>query len=170
MAKNSSSDLTEDINMSHLTTLDELNQNINLLACVEESDAPFVSAYLNLENGLPAALDALHERTRVLKQILKGNDLADFQEALGRIQRWLSDELLPETKGVAIFVRGTFGGSFMLPMQFAAPLPNWIAIYPTPNIYHLVETITIATLCYWPDPIRLPSSRLTSALQPFRPG
>ena len=27
----------------------------------------------------------------------------------------------------------------MLPMQFAAPLPNWIAVYPTPNIYHLVE-------------------------------
>ena len=40
---------------------------------------------------------------------------------------------------MAIFVRGTFGGSFMLPMQFAAPLPNWIAVYPTPNIYHLVE-------------------------------
>ena len=29
--------------------------------------------------------------------------------------------------------------AFMLPMQFAAPLPNWIALYPTPNIYHLVE-------------------------------
>jgi peptide subunit release factor 1 (eRF1) len=27
----------------------------------------------------------------------------------------------------------------MLPMQFAAPLPNWFAVYPTPNIYHLVE-------------------------------
>jgi rubrerythrin len=24
-------------------------------------------------------------------------------------------------------------------MQFGAPLPNWIAVYPTPNIYHLVE-------------------------------
>jgi Bacterial archaeo-eukaryotic release factor family 10 len=30
-------------------------------------------------------------------------------------------------------------GAFMLPMQFAVPLPNWIAVYPTPNIYHLVE-------------------------------
>ena len=36
-------------------------------------------------------------------------------------------------------MRGTFGGAFMLPMQFATPLPNWIAVYPTPNIYHLVE-------------------------------
>ena len=36
-------------------------------------------------------------------------------------------------------MRGIFGGAFMLPMQFAAPLPNWIAVYPTPNIYHLVE-------------------------------
>ena len=27
----------------------------------------------------------------------------------------------------------------MLAMQFTDPLPNWIAVYPTPNIYHLVE-------------------------------
>jgi len=25
-----------------------------------------------------------------------------------------------------------------LPMQFATPVPNWIAVCPTPNIYHLV--------------------------------
>ena len=51
----------------------------------------------------------------------------------------LTTDLLPEASGVAIFARSTFGGSFMLPMQFSAPLPNWIAANPTPNIYHLVE-------------------------------
>jgi len=62
-----------------------------------------------------------------------------LEEALGKIEEWLTTELLPDAKGAAIFVRGRFGGAFMLPMQFAAPLPNWIAVYPTPNIYHLVE-------------------------------
>ena len=131
--------MQEDIGMTHLTTLDELKQHITLLANIEETDAPFISCYLNLENGQTNWRDVLDERARILRRILKGNDLADFEEALGKIEAWLAVNLLPEAKGVAIFVRGTFGGSFMLPMQFAAPLPNWIAVYPTPNIYHLVE-------------------------------
>ena len=125
--------------MTHLTTLDELKQHITLLASVEESDAPFISAYLNLENGQVGWRETLDERARILRRVLKGNDLADLEEALGKIEAWLATDLLPEAKGAAIFVRGTFGGAFMLPMQFAAPLPNWIAVYPTPNIYHLVE-------------------------------
>ena len=125
--------------MTHLTTLGELKQHITLLANIEETDAPFISCYLNLENGQTNWRDVFDERACILRRILKGNDHADFEEALGKIEAWLAVNLLPEAKGVAIFARGTFGGSFMLPMQFAAPLPNWIAVYPTPNIYHLVE-------------------------------
>lgn len=121
--------------MLHLTTLDELKQHINLLANVEETDAPFISCYLNLEDGPTSWRKSLDDRTRILRRLLKGNNLADLEEALGKIEAWLASDLLPEAKGVAIFARG----SFMLPMQFAAPLPTWIAVYPTPNIYHLVE-------------------------------
>jgi hypothetical protein len=81
----------------------------------------------------------LDERARVLRRILKGDELADFEEALGKIEDWLVTELHSDAKGAAIFVRGICGGGFMLPMQFGAPVPNWIAVYPTPNIYHLVE-------------------------------
>jgi hypothetical protein len=125
--------------MTHMTTLDELKQHITVLASVKASDAPFISCYLNLENGQTGWREVLDERARILRRILKGDDLDDFEEALGKIEAWLSAELLPEAKGAAIFVRGTCGGSFMLTMQFAEPLPNWIAVYPTPNIYHLVE-------------------------------
>ena len=125
--------------MAQLTTLDDLKKNITLLSSVEETDAPFISAYLNLEDGQAGWREALDERARVLRRVLKGDDLADLEEGLDKIEAWLATDLLPETQGVAIFVRGTFGGAFMLPMQFAAPLPNWIAVYPTPNIYHLVE-------------------------------
>lgn len=125
--------------MTHLTTLDELKQHITLLASVEETDAPFISCYLNFENGQTGWRETLDERAGILRRILKGNDLADLEETLGKIEAYLASDLLPEAKGVAIFARGTFGGSFMLPMQFAAPLPNWIAVYPTPNIYYLME-------------------------------
>ncbi len=125
--------------MTTLTTLDELKQHITLLASVEESDAPFISCYLNLEDGADSWRETLNKRALVLRRILKGDDLEDFEYALDKIETWLASNLHPETKGVAIFVRGIFGGAFMLPIQVAAPLPNWIAIYPTPNIYHLVE-------------------------------
>jgi hypothetical protein len=125
--------------MTHLTTLEELNQQITVLASVEESDALFISVYLNLEDETTDWRETLNDRARLLRLILKGDDLADLNDALDKVETWLSTELLPEAKSAAIFVRGIFGGAFMLPMQFAAPLPNWIAVYPTPNIYHLVE-------------------------------
>lgn len=125
--------------MAHLATLEELKQHISVLARVEETDAPFISCYFNLENGPSGWCGVLQERASTLRRILKGNHLADLEQALTSIEDWMIANLLPQAKGVAIFVRGSFGGSFMLPMQFAAPLPNWIAVYPTPNIYHLVE-------------------------------
>ena len=125
--------------MRHLTNLDELKQHVTLLANVEESEASFISAYLNLEDGQAGWRKTLDDRARILLRILKDHERNDIEEALGKIEAWLTTELLPEAKGAAIFVRGTFGGSFMLPMQFAVPLPNWIAVYPSPNIYHLIE-------------------------------
>ena len=123
--------------MTHLTTLPELKQHITLLVSVEESDALFVSFYLNLEDGEAGGRAALAQRASVLRQILKGNDLADLERALRKINAYLAAEILPEAKGLAIFVRGNLGGAFLLPMQFAVPVPNWIAVYPMPNIYHL---------------------------------
>lgn len=125
--------------MTHLTTLNELNQHITQLASVEVTDAPFISVYLNLGGEPGSWRDTLNNRARILRRVLKGDDLADFEEALEKIDAWLSNDLLPEAKSAAIFIRGIFGGSFMLPMQFAAPLPNRITVYPTPNIYNLVE-------------------------------
>ena len=125
--------------MTQLTTLDELKQHITILASVEETDAPFISCYLNLEDDQDNWRQTINDRARPLRLILKGDDLDDLEYALDKIETCMATELLPESKGVAIFVRGIFGGAFMLPMQFAAPLPNWITVYPTPNIYHLVE-------------------------------
>lgn len=122
-----------------MTTLDELKKNISLLASVEESDVPFISCYLNIEAGPTSWQKTFNNRVHILRRILKGSNLLDFEDALGKIETYLLTELLPDAKGVAIFSRGLTGGSFMMPMQFAAPLPNWIVVNPTPNIYHLME-------------------------------
>jgi hypothetical protein len=57
-----------------MTTLDELKQQITVLASVEQSAAPFISCYLNLENGQTGWRDVLDERARILRRVLKGNN------------------------------------------------------------------------------------------------
>lgn len=125
--------------MAHITTLEELHQHISVLANVDETTAPFFSIYLNTGFGDGQWREMIDERARTLRLLLRGDHLIDFEESLDKVYRWLDTELLPEAQGAAIFIRGSQGGQFMLPLQFAAPLPNLLAVYPTPNIYHLVE-------------------------------
>jgi len=72
--------------MAHMTTLEEINQHIPLLAIVEDTDAPFFSVYLNLEDGQGNWRQVLDERARILQRVLKGDDLMDLEEALGMIR------------------------------------------------------------------------------------
>ena len=121
-----------------LTTLDELRRHIAVLACIDETEAPFVSCYLNLEQGEDNYRNALEDRALAMRSTLEGNAKADFDAAIGQINDYLSGTLRPGAKGVALFSRHCRGGTFFLPMQFAAPLPNWIAVYPSPNLFHLI--------------------------------
>ena len=68
--------------MTHLTTLDELNQQISVLASVEESDALFINVYLNLEDKTTDWRETLNKRARLLRLILIDDDLADLNDAL----------------------------------------------------------------------------------------
>ncbi len=93
--------------MKHMTTLDELKQQITAQASVEESDTPLISCYPNLQNRQTDWRDVLDERARILRRILMGNDLDDLEEVLGKIEAWLATDLLPGAEAVAIFARGT---------------------------------------------------------------
>jgi len=121
-----------------LTTLDELRRQIAVLACVDETEAPFVSCYLNLEQGEDSYRKALEDRALAMRSTLEGDAKADFDAAIGQINDYLFGMLRPGAKGVALFSRHFRGGAFFLPMQFAAPLPDWIAVYPSPNLFHLM--------------------------------
>jgi rubrerythrin len=125
--------------MADLTTHEELKDRILTLAGIEESPTPFVSCYLNLENGEKSALQAIERRAELLRRILKGKDLGDFEESIGAIKSYVKRELLAEAKGMAFFARSCFDKEFYMPLQFAVPLPNTLRVYPTPNIYNLIE-------------------------------
>lgn len=118
--------------------LKNLKNQIRNLATLPETDAPVVSSYLTLEEGRIKDHNAFEERIRPLKGGLAKKARRDLEDALTPIGTYLAEKLLPDMKGAAVFSRaGTT--PFFLPLQFRVPLPNWISVASTPNIYHLVE-------------------------------
>jgi len=124
---------------TQLTTLNVLKDRILTLASIMELQTPFVSCYLNLEQGSDSAWQTIDRRVGIIRRILSGSDLDNFEDSITAIKRYLDQELLPEAKGLAFFARSSFEREFYMPLQFAVPLPNLLRVYPTPNIYHLIE-------------------------------
>lgn len=124
--------------MNALTSMEELRNNILTLACVEEAAAPFVSCYFNLEQSEEGCLKTLNDRVPALRCTISPKELGDFDGAIQEIRTYVTRQLRPDARGAAVFCRKSGANTFFLPMQFAAPLPNWVAIYDTPNLFHLM--------------------------------
>lgn len=116
----------------------ELEQRIRLLATVEETDSPMISCYLDLSNGRAGYRNELDTRVQLLRKTLPLRSAGEFEDALASIQALLDEAILPRTRGLAAFARAG-EKPFWQQLQFEVPLPNWIAVGSTPNIYHLVE-------------------------------
>jgi len=108
------------------------------LATLPVTDAPVISCYQTLAAGRRADRSAFDDRVQSLRRGLSLQEQHAFDAALAPIERLLATELLPNSKGIAVFSRAG-EQPFFLPLQFQVPLPNWIAVDRTPNIYHLVE-------------------------------
>ena len=91
-----------------------------------------------LTRGETRDRNAFDEQVRPLKAACPGKSGGTSRARWSRSRSTWRRELLPEAKGVAIFSRAG-EEPFFLPLQFRVPLPNWVAVDTTPNIYHLVE-------------------------------
>lgn len=123
-----------------LTSLDQLKKHIRTLASLDESTVPILNCYLNLEDRSRDHSAVFDRRVNIIADTLRGRTRDAFEDALTLPRYYLRNELLPEARGVAIFSRA-YGddGRLFLPLQFAVPVPDWISLYPVPNLYHLVE-------------------------------
>jgi protein required for attachment to host cells len=124
--------------MEALTTIEALRRHVTQLACVEETGAPFVSCYLSLEHGVDGCRKVLEARAATLRGTLEQAARSELDIVIRQIENYLVTQLRPDAKGVAVFTRPLSGGAFFLPMQFAAPVPDWITLGPTPNLFHLM--------------------------------
>ncbi len=115
--------------------IEKLRVHIRALIMLEETAAPVLSCYLDLEAGYREFLDA---RVRVLRKGLRWAARPAFEEALSRVEIFLASERWPGAKGAAVFARGG-ERHFLLPLQFQVPLPNRLSVDYVPNVYELVE-------------------------------
>jgi hypothetical protein len=117
--------------------LTELQRHIAKLVTLEQSGAPVVSCYLDLESSDYRAV--LDERTNLLRKTFEATkERQEFEAAVARIEEYLTERVSRSTKGLAVFARDG-DQRFFLPLEFHVPVPNWIAVNSVPNIYHLVE-------------------------------
>ena len=83
-----------------------LQKHVLTLATIEQTDAPMVSCYLNLEAGLDTARRMLDQRVRLLRKTLSPSQRGPFEQAMIRIDSRLAAGFRAESQGVAIFSRG----------------------------------------------------------------
>jgi hypothetical protein len=118
--------------------LQELKEHIRTLITLEETEAPMVSVYMNLQKDAAELREFTKHRVALLKESVPQEQRSHFQRAMERIGRYVTEKLDNTAQGAAVFARnGT--SPFFLPLQFKVPLPNMIAVGPFPNVYHLVE-------------------------------
>ena len=115
-----------------------LEQHIAILATMPEASSPVISCYLNLQGGAPGYQDVWNERIGALRKCLTGTERRDFEEGLVPIEKFLQAGTPEGAASLAMFARAG-KRPFFLALHFRVPLPTWIAVGPTPNIYHLVE-------------------------------
>jgi hypothetical protein len=119
--------------------LDQLRTHIRRLITLEETAAPVVSCCVHRSGGRNGAPpNQFDRRVRTIREVLGGNELDRFEEAYGRVQRYLAAEVRPTTRGVAMFARAG-PRPFFLGLQFRVPLPDRLSVNSTPDIYDLVE-------------------------------
>ena len=118
--------------------LTTLQNHIRELATINENKDPVITCYLNLENGLKDARKTYNMALTRMRKALDGASHKPFEEAAGRIKRFLSDGNLRGPRGMAVFARGG-KDAFFLPLEFGVAVPNWVTVDTLPNIYHLVE-------------------------------
>jgi hypothetical protein len=115
-----------------------LQHHISTLATLEETEAPVITCYLNLERGAPALRDVLAERLRTLRNSYRERERFQLDAAFAPVEAYLRGRPTTGKLGLALFSRAGMQ-PFFLPLEFRVPLPTWISVNATPNIYHLVE-------------------------------
>lgn len=110
--------------------------HLRTLITLEENADPVVSYSLDLHAA--GGREYLRQRTKTARKALPVGERRSFDEAIGRVERFMKDEISSDARSVALFARGG-KDPFFLPLEFEVGLPSRLFVESTPVIFHLVE-------------------------------
>jgi peptide subunit release factor 1 (eRF1) len=121
-----------------------LEQVIDKLAAFEPVELPFISLYLNAQANQHGRQDfdrwlrkEFSERARTFRADTEAR--ASFDRDVERITQYLSEEVKPETNGIAIFACAG-ADEFFEALQLEAPIENHrLYVYNQPHLYPLAR-------------------------------
>ncbi len=115
-----------------------LPKHVRTLATLPVTDAPVISCYQSLAAGRLTDRSAFDDRVQSLRRGLSIQEQALLRRRFGSYRGSVGNGIVAQFQGSRRLLRAG-EQPFFLPLQFQVPLPNWIAVDSTPNIYHLVE-------------------------------
>ncbi len=123
-----------------------LQDIIERLADFEPVDLPFISLYLNAQANEHGRADFERFLRKEFGNLLRTYDaqspaFASFERDVERINEYLSNELRPESNGVAVFACAG-AEDFFQAVQFEAPIENHrLYVYNQPHLYPLTRVL-----------------------------
>lgn len=121
-----------------------LNQHIKTLLAIPETDAPFISLYLNVAGDETLRQEADNYLKKQLAYFQKeypekSQHEIEFSNSWHMIENFLNLNLETKTRSVAIFARWDAEEPFFLALQFPVHLENEFRVDRVPHIFPLVE-------------------------------
>lgn len=120
-------------------SVQSLDEKIQLLSSIAESESPVLSCYLDLDSGWQSCLDSLEAVARNMRSDMSSTDRLDFDEAYALVKETLSAHHAYETRGLAIFARGILGGKFLCVVPSMLPFRQQLTYYPVPDVRPLLS-------------------------------
>ncbi|HVT43102.1 MAG TPA: Vms1/Ankzf1 family peptidyl-tRNA hydrolase [Thermoanaerobaculia bacterium] len=119
-----------------------IDRQLKELASRKESEAPFLSLYLDTHRSDETQKDRLRvlvkDEMRRIREALAGNGHKETVEAgIRQIERYIEESLEPATKGLAIFACPS--EDFFVPIQLPVPLEPQLRIGSRPHLRPLVQ-------------------------------
>ncbi len=117
--------------------IEDLERSLRRIATLDETDDLVLTAVLDCTVGRSAIKERLEQRIRPLLPDLPATQRTGLTESWNRIERWVDDELGPETRGAVVYARGRTAPLFV-PLEFRVDMPREAVILDTlPSVYDL---------------------------------
>jgi len=82
----------------------ELQNNVRILATLQETEFPVVSCYLNAEQGVAACRSFLAERSPLLRRTIPASQRESFDQSLEHIEHYVNETAQDQnTRGIVVW-------------------------------------------------------------------